>query len=125
MSLVDFGIKRPTFFSCCGIERDHTIEGRGEVEHSVDKNRSGLKPTSFSAVMSVGDVAGGIEHTFATRLFEEMTGAYVDPPLCGQTIKGLVRAVTSSETRAHLRGRELSRHDGVHKGKVAARRPGS
>jgi hypothetical protein len=57
-ALVDLGIVGPELLSCGGIKRDDPIEGRGEIEPSIGKNRSGLKTAPLSPIMTVRDVSG-------------------------------------------------------------------
>jgi hypothetical protein len=53
---VDFGIVGPALLAGDRIERDDAVEGRGEIERSIDKNRSGFKAAASLAVAAVGNV---------------------------------------------------------------------
>ena len=54
----DFRIVHPALFSGCWVERDYTIEGRGQIKSSVDKKRRGFKAASLAAALAIRNIAG-------------------------------------------------------------------
>ncbi len=54
---IDHRIVDPALLACFRIEREDTIEARGEVERAVHENRGGLQAAALLASAAVGNVA--------------------------------------------------------------------
>ena len=54
---IDFRIVGPALRSCLRVKCNHAIEGRGQIESSIDKKRRGLKSASLPSAASLGNIS--------------------------------------------------------------------
>src|SRR5207245_9684444 len=66
---IDFRVVGPALLADFWIESHHAIEGRGEIQGSINYERSGLRAAPFALPVSVRDMPGA-EHP---RTFQPST----------------------------------------------------